>query len=35
VEIWAFRYSLANALSEELKPGNIYFLDEILSKLNI
>jgi len=33
VEIWAFKYSLANAIREELKPGAIYFLDDILSKL--
>lgn len=35
VELWAFRYSLANALSEELEPGNIYYLDNILTKIEI
>ena len=35
VEVWAFRYSLANALKEELGQENIYYLNDILSKINI
>ncbi len=35
VEIWAFEYSFANALKEEFKPGNIHYLDDILSKIKI
>ncbi len=35
VEIWAFRYSLANALKEELGKGNIYYIDDILSEIKM
>ncbi len=35
VELWAFRYSLANALKEELENRNLYYLDDILGKLSI
>ena len=35
VEVWAFRYSLANALKEELKQENIYYFDEIVNKIKI
>jgi uncharacterized LabA/DUF88 family protein len=35
VEVWAFRYSLANALREELDEENIYYLDDILSKIKM
>lgn len=35
VELWAFRYSLANTLKEELSQENIYYLDDILSKIKI
>jgi uncharacterized LabA/DUF88 family protein len=35
VEVWAFRYSLANALKKELEQGNIYYLDDILSKIKM
>lgn len=35
VEVWAFRYSLANALKEELKQENINYLDDILSKIKM
>ena len=35
VELWAFRYSLANTLKEELKNNNIFYLDEILNKIKI
>lgn len=35
VELWAFEYSLANALREELEPNNIYYLDDILSKIKM
>jgi len=35
LEVWAFRYSLANALKEELEQGNINYLDDVLSKINI
>ena len=35
VEVWAFRYSLANALKEELKQENLYYLDDILSRIKM
>jgi len=35
VEVWAFRYSLANVLKVELKQENIFYLDDILSKITI
>jgi len=35
VEVWAFRYSLANALKEELEQENINYLDGILSKIKM
>jgi len=35
LEVWAFRYSLANALKEELGQENIFYLNDILSKINI
>ena len=35
VELWAFRYSLANALKREVEQENIYYLDDILSKIKM
>jgi uncharacterized LabA/DUF88 family protein len=35
VEVWAFGYSLANALKEELKGENLHYLDDILSRIKI
>jgi len=35
VELWAFRYSLANALKGEVEQENIYYLDDILSKIKM
>ncbi|MBY8992467.1 MAG: NYN domain-containing protein [Candidatus Lokiarchaeota archaeon] len=35
IEIWAFRYSLANVLREELKQEEIFLLDDILSKIKL
>ena len=35
IEVWAFKYSLANTLKEELGQDNIYYFDEILSKIKI
>lgn len=35
LEVWAFRYSLANALKEEFKQKDINYLDEILSKIKM
>jgi len=35
VEVWAFRYSLANTLREELEQGKIFYLDDILDKIKI
>jgi len=35
VEVWTFRYSLANALREELEQENIHYLDDILSKIKM
>ena len=35
LELWAFRYSLANALKEQVEERNIYYLDDILSNITI
>lgn len=35
LELWAFRYSLANALKDEIEVGNIYYLDDVVTKLTI
>ncbi|MFX0137617.1 MAG: NYN domain-containing protein, partial [Candidatus Hodarchaeota archaeon] len=35
IEIWAFRYSLANALKEEIEQENIHYLDDILNKIKM
>jgi uncharacterized LabA/DUF88 family protein len=35
VELWAFKYSLANTLKEEIGRENIYYIDDILSKIKI
>ena len=35
VEVWAFKYSLANTLKEEIGYDNIYYLDDVLSKLKL
>ena len=35
VELWAFRYSLANALKGEFEQKNIYYLDDILSEIKM
>ena len=35
VEIWAFKYSLANALRDTLEPINIHYLDDILNEIKM
>lgn len=35
VELWAFRYSLANVLKDNIELDNIFYLDDILNKLKI
>jgi len=35
IEVWAFKYSLANTLKKELKQENIFYFEEILSKIKI
>ena len=35
VEVWAFRYSLANALKDELEQRNIHYFEDVLSKIKI
>jgi len=35
VEVWAFRYSLANSLKRELEKENVNYLDQILSEIKI
>ena len=35
MEVWAFKYSLANTLKEELGQGNIYYFEDILSKIKM
>jgi uncharacterized LabA/DUF88 family protein len=35
VELWAFRYSLANTLKQELGQENIFYIDDILNEIEI
>jgi len=35
VEVWAFKYSLANALKEEVGQENIKYLDDVLDRIKI
>ena len=35
VELWAFRYSLANTLKEKIEEDKMNFLDDVLSQLKI
>ena len=35
VEIWAFKYSLANTMKEELEEDKVFFLEEFLSKIRL
>ncbi|HEY0088602.1 MAG TPA: NYN domain-containing protein [Candidatus Lokiarchaeia archaeon] len=35
VELWAFKYSLANALKEKLDSRNIYYIDDILNEIKM
>ena len=35
IEVWAFRYSLANTLKDELGLEYIYYIDDILSEINM
>ena len=35
VEIWGFKYSIANALKEELEQENINYLDDVLSRIKM
>ncbi|MHA1729838.1 MAG: NYN domain-containing protein [Promethearchaeota archaeon] len=35
LEIWAFKYSLANTLKEEVGLEKIYYLDDILSEIKM
>jgi len=35
VEVWAFRYSVANALKLIIEQENIFYLDDILSKIKL
>jgi uncharacterized LabA/DUF88 family protein len=35
VELWAFKYSLANTLKEEIGREKVYYIDDILSKIKI
>ena len=35
MEVWAFKYSLANTLKEELGQENIYYFEDILSQIKM
>jgi len=35
VEIWAFKYSFANALKETIEQEKVYYLDDILNRIKI
>lgn len=34
-EIWAFRYSLANTIKEEVESNSLFYLDDILNDLRL
>jgi uncharacterized LabA/DUF88 family protein len=34
-EVWAFNYSLANTLKEELGQENIFYIEDILSQITM
>ena len=34
-EVWAFKYSLANALMEELDEDRIFYIDDILNEIKL
>lgn len=35
VEIWAFRYSLANALKDNLEKGRIFYIDDVINEIRL
>ena len=35
VEIWAFRYSLANTIQKSVPKGNVFYFENVLSKIAI
>ncbi len=35
IEVWAFKYSLANTIKEEVDPTNIFYFDDILNEIRI
>ena len=35
VELWAFKYSLANVLRETVGQGKIYYIDDILNQIKL
>ena len=35
VEIWAFKYSLANALRDQIEDDRIFYLDDFLNKIKL
>ena len=35
VELWAFKYSLSNALMVKIEEGNLFYLDDILMNISI
>ncbi|MFX1502634.1 MAG: NYN domain-containing protein, partial [Promethearchaeota archaeon] len=35
VELWAFKYSLANTLKEQIELSKIFYLDDILDKIKM
>lgn len=35
VELWAFNYSLANVLKEEIEPNRLYYIEDDLEKIQI
>jgi uncharacterized LabA/DUF88 family protein len=35
VEVWAFKYSLANIIEEEIGEEQIYYLDDVLDKIRM
>ena len=35
LEIWAFKYSLANSIKEKVDANNIFYIDDVLSDIRI
>ncbi|MEJ2278776.1 MAG: hypothetical protein P8Y70_13670 [Candidatus Lokiarchaeota archaeon] len=35
IEVWAFKYALANVLKEEIDKNDLFFIDDVVSEIKI